>query len=226
LRRHSANLCHLIYERFESIISDYEDDGLPKEHEFAYEILTDAFAAYAFTSSLRKAEDVNRRLKEIRASFSSRDMYFAQEALAVEVISMCALGQWTRARRLSELMTEFTLAFSALKQAVVMTCAGPPFIGVVEIVEECIGKPYVGLPALLLKRIISRDEVRLPELAFTVAEREVLRLLGLGRSNKEIATERGRSVETVKRQVTSVYKKLGVESRITAVAVARRRGLL
>jgi DNA-binding NarL/FixJ family response regulator len=55
---------------------------------------------------------------------------------------------------------------------------------------------------------------------------EVLRLLGLGKSNKEIAADRSRSVETVKRQVASLYQKLGVENRTGAVAVARSRGLL
>ena len=47
-----------------------------------------------------------------------------------------------------------------------------------------------------------------------------------GKSNKEIASVRKRSEETIKRQLSSLYKKLGVESRTSAVAVARERGLL
>jgi DNA-binding NarL/FixJ family response regulator len=62
--------------------------------------------------------------------------------------------------------------------------------------------------------------------SLTPAEMEVLRLLALGKSNKEIAAARSRSVETVKRQVASLYQKLGVESRTGAAAVARSRGLL
>jgi DNA-binding NarL/FixJ family response regulator len=60
----------------------------------------------------------------------------------------------------------------------------------------------------------------------TPAEKDVLRLLGLGNSNKEIASLRKRSEQTIKRQVAYVYRKLGVENRTRAVAVARERGLL
>jgi len=56
-------------------------------------------------------------------------------------------------------------------------------------------------------------------------EREVLRLLAAGMSNKEIATRLYVTTETVKKHLGSVYRKLGVDSRAQAVAHAVRKGL-
>lgn len=52
----------------------------------------------------------------------------------------------------------------------------------------------------------------------TPAEREIVELLRQGSSNKEIACMLGKSVRTVKTQLTSVYKKLGVRSRSRLLA--------
>lgn len=57
-------------------------------------------------------------------------------------------------------------------------------------------------------------------------EREVLRLVAAGRSNKEIATELRIAERTVKFHVTSIFDKLGAENRAQAVAVASERGLV
>jgi DNA-binding NarL/FixJ family response regulator len=58
----------------------------------------------------------------------------------------------------------------------------------------------------------------------TTREREVLRLLG--QSNKEIAAALKISERTVKFHVTSIFNKLGVESRAQAVAIAAERRLI
>ncbi len=58
----------------------------------------------------------------------------------------------------------------------------------------------------------------------TGREREVLRLLG--QSNKEIAAALGISERTVKFHVTSIFNKLGAESRAQAVAIAAERRLI
>ena len=50
--------------------------------------------------------------------------------------------------------------------------------------------------------------------ALTPAERAVLDLLCEGRTNREIAEARGRSVNTVAKQVRGVLRKLGVSDRI------------
>ena len=47
-----------------------------------------------------------------------------------------------------------------------------------------------------------------------------------GERNKEIAHRLGISSRTVKAHLTSVYNKLGVDSRAAAIAVAAQKGLL
>lgn len=57
-------------------------------------------------------------------------------------------------------------------------------------------------------------------------EREVLRLIAGGQSNKQIARTLGITERTVKFHVTSVLNKLGAATRAQAVALAGQRGLL
>lgn len=57
-------------------------------------------------------------------------------------------------------------------------------------------------------------------------ELDVLRLLADGRSTRAIADEFGISVETVRKHGQHILSKLGVHSKLQAVAVALRRGLL
>jgi len=61
---------------------------------------------------------------------------------------------------------------------------------------------------------------------FTAREREVLRLLMDGASNREIAQQLVLSVNTVKKHVLNLCGKLGVQSRAQAVARARTLNLL
>jgi DNA-binding NarL/FixJ family response regulator len=60
----------------------------------------------------------------------------------------------------------------------------------------------------------------------TEREREILVLIGRGRSNGEIAAELGVSPSTVKNHVTSLFAKLGVRDRAQAVIVAYEAGLI
>ena len=60
-------------------------------------------------------------------------------------------------------------------------------------------------------------EPELPE-DVTQAERDVVRLVILGKSNAEIARERGTSIRTVANQMQSIFKKLGVFSRAELIA--------
>jgi DNA-binding CsgD family transcriptional regulator len=61
----------------------------------------------------------------------------------------------------------------------------------------------------------------------TAAQREVLGLVLAGQSNAEIARRRGRSPRTIANQVGSIFRRLGVRSRLELFAsvtpVARRR---
>jgi len=71
-------------------------------------------------------------------------------------------------------------------------------------------------------------EVRTPEAieALTEREREVLRLLVQGRSNKEIGRDLQIAEDTVKTHVKHIMAKLGVQSRTQAVLYAMRFGLV
>jgi len=60
----------------------------------------------------------------------------------------------------------------------------------------------------------------------TPREREVIRLVGEGLSNKQIAQRLGIAERTAKFHVRQIMSKLGADNRAQAVALATRRGLL
>jgi DNA-binding NarL/FixJ family response regulator len=65
-----------------------------------------------------------------------------------------------------------------------------------------------------------------PEEKLTEREREVVRLMAGGYSNKEIAHALGTAEGTIKNQVSSILSKLGVRDRTRAVLKALESGLL
>ena len=62
--------------------------------------------------------------------------------------------------------------------------------------------------------------------ALTTRERQVLRLVADGRTNKEIARELSITERTAKFHVTSLLNKLGADNRAQAAVLAVQRGLL
>jgi len=60
----------------------------------------------------------------------------------------------------------------------------------------------------------------------TARQYEVLQLLGQGASTEEIATMLHLSTETVRNHIRHVFRALGAHSRLEAVAIAHRKGLL
>lgn len=67
---------------------------------------------------------------------------------------------------------------------------------------------------------------RAPQGVLTERELEVLRGIAAGHTNREIAENHFRSINTVKTQVAQIYAKLGVGGRVQAVERARDLRLL
>jgi DNA-binding NarL/FixJ family response regulator len=72
------------------------------------------------------------------------------------------------------------------------------------------------------------DEIALHVIDEPLTDREtaVLRLVSIGKANKQIAAELGLSEETVKGHLKSIFSKLDVSDRTHAVTVAARRGII
>jgi len=99
---------------------------------------------------------------------------------------------------------------AVITRAVTTTAAGQPFFD------------HRVLQALV--RPVARDHV--PNDAFDVRERLILRCLAEGRSNREIAATLHVSPGSVKKYVSTLLRKLGVSHRTSAIAAAAERGLL
>lgn len=70
------------------------------------------------------------------------------------------------------------------------------------------------------------DRMRAPGSALSSRESEVLGLVADGLSNQEISKRLFLSQATVKSHLVHIYDKLGVDSRTSAVATAKARGLI
>jgi DNA-binding NarL/FixJ family response regulator len=94
-----------------------------------------------------------------------------------------------------------------------------------------VARGLVVLPKAMAGRVIGEPAaVGVAEPAvedpLTAREHQILGLLAEGLPNKRIARELGISEHTVKFHVSSVFAKLGVQSRAEAVSVGARRGLI
>jgi DNA-binding NarL/FixJ family response regulator len=113
-------------------------------------------------------------------------------------------------------------------------CAGfltkvQPIDEVVEAVRTAAaGEPVVNTRQLvrLLPQLERRSAMGPPENELTQREREVLLLMAGGATNPVIARELYLSLHTVRNHVQSVLRKLGAHSKLEAVAVAVRTGVI
>lgn len=85
----------------------------------------------------------------------------------------------------------------------------------------------------ILKRVLAVQAGQTPstppppaDTPLTERELEVLRLVAEGERNKEVAVKLSITERTVKAHLTSIYNKLGVDSRAAAVATAGRQGII
>ncbi len=124
-------------------------------------------------------------------------------------------------RRARELFTRKVLGTAPATDApaVLVSTAGtrvPVEISAVPLVN---GERVVGVFGLLEGRPDGRPMAPHPDL--TPRQVEVLHLLEQGRSTKQIAAELHLSTETVKHHTRNLFRALGVNSRLEAVAAAR-----
>jgi NarL family two-component system response regulator YdfI len=94
---------------------------------------------------------------------------------------------------------------------------------------ESLFKPDILQRALATQAATPPPRDRTPKedpLEPTPRELEVLKGAAAGERNKEIAHRLGISSRTVKAHLTSVYNKLGVDSRAAAIAIAAQKGWL
>ena len=97
-----------------------------------------------------------------------------------------------------------------------------PISEVIATLERALVTP-LSFTATGLHRALKAKE-RLPILS--TRELEVLNILALGKSTKEIAKQLYLSEPTIKTHLASIYRKLEVNNRISAVAVARNNSWL
>lgn len=76
----------------------------------------------------------------------------------------------------------------------------------------------------MASRVLAGMRDPLPEL--TEREREVLRLVATGATNKEMARQLFVAEATVKSHLVHIFTKLGVDNRARAVALAQETGLI
>jgi DNA-binding CsgD family transcriptional regulator len=84
----------------------------------------------------------------------------------------------------------------------------------------------VGVFGLVTPADVEDTPRRVAPSNLTLREAEVLHYLAEGCSTAQIAKELGIAIDTVRNHVRSLLRKLGVHSRLEAVAEARRRGLV
>jgi NarL family two-component system response regulator YdfI len=82
----------------------------------------------------------------------------------------------------------------------------------------------------IMERVLSQKateaEKKVGGMALTEREGEVLTAVAEGQTSKEIAYRLGITERTVKAHLSSIYNKLGVDSRAAAIAEAAKRGWL
>jgi len=125
-------------------------------------------------------------------------------------------------RRARELFTRKVLGTAAATEAtgVLVSTAGERVPVEISAVPLKSGERVVGVFGLLEER---PDDTLIapPPPHLTPRQVEVLRLLEQGRSTKQIAAELHLSTDTVKNHIRRLFRALGVNSRLEAVAAAR-----
>jgi PAS domain S-box-containing protein len=124
-------------------------------------------------------------------------------------------------RRARELFARKVLGTSPATEATghLVSTAGTRVAVEISAVPLVNGETVVGVFGLIEER--PDDSPAAPPPHLTPRQVEVLRLLEQGRSTKQIAAELHLSTETVRNHIRGLFRALGVNSRLEAVAAAR-----
>jgi PAS domain S-box-containing protein len=124
-------------------------------------------------------------------------------------------------RRARELFAQKVLGTTTSTDAtgVLVSTAGARVAVEISSVPLISGERVVGVFGLLDER--PHDRTTDPHPHLTPRQVEVLRMLDQGRSTKQIAAELHLSTETVRNHIRRLFRALGVNSRLEAVAAAR-----
>lgn len=205
--------------------------------------------ASAFFASQHDAEQVNAcadALADVAERLGGADALAAVahavgEALMLAGEASEAARQFARAiELLEEVGSPFESAMTKLRAGPAFVAAGERDVGIDHLVEAYRGfrrleaRPLAARAAAVLEELGEPIERRLGRRAagelerggLTRRELEVLRLVAVGRTNSEIATELFLSPRTVEMHVRNTLSKLGCRSRTQATARAHTMGLV
>ena len=226
IERISRLLCALLNSDYQAISSDFTKNGVPDNGENAYEIL----AINSVSCVLSKRFDQARKLLEaawpLRESLSADQLHRASNAKSFEIIALIVIGNLEQINFMIAELESASDCFRDLCTAL-RYLADPAPAGLRRpFASDSLNRPYIGLSMALIERALDLDTNRSRSPILTTAEIDVLKLLELGKTNKEIAQIRKRSSETIKQQVTSIFRKLNADNRTSAVKRAKDQGVI
>lgn len=104
----------------------------------------------------------------------------------------------------------------------------PHIMGMIKMIVQKSGRNefYDRILTLCRKYESVLSETSRPPATLSLREMEILSLAAMGLSRKEMAAQLHISEETVKTHFKNIYQKLGVNSKVTAIKLARDRGYL
>jgi LuxR family maltose regulon positive regulatory protein len=148
------------------------------------------------------------------------------EALVLKALALGCIGES------AEAVITLDRALTLAEYVRVFVNEGSPMA---ELLRNCAsGSMHADYASKLLGMMIFQSQgqsggrAKTPGLIEALSEREleVLKLISLGKSNKEIAFELFLAVGTVKKHTSNIFGKLGVESRTQAITRARELGII
>jgi DNA-binding CsgD family transcriptional regulator len=195
-------------------------------------------AARAVGDSAAAALAYTEALALCREAGAAGDLPLCLEGLAAVAL---ALGQPASAARLlgaaeTAQAAGFTATFPGFEQAYWATArsVGAVLAPAMFATELAVGRSLTLAEALSLAHALSNvdsgTQAASPQSValggLSERETQVLRLVALGRSNAEIATELVLSVRTVEKHVANIYAKIGARGRADAATYALRHGFI